>query len=369
MNSTDGTPSVRRRTGRPLARCPDWVLFQRPPVRTRRASCPGNGLSSDCYVSVMAGCGSWMPSWQGGHTINVLRRILAIWCAHIGCGRPGVVRLASLDTRCTCTWDRCSHSSHRPTRRRASSSLPWRRPVTGAGRRSSRTAFFCRAAWAVGRPARARPGPHRRPAGTAAARGVPFRRRPASCGLRRAGNGSAPSACSGRFPARWRACRRPGSRPRPPSALLRRSVRPHRPSPGRVRSTKAEPSGPRTRTGARRRAPKSRRCGSTGYAGRPATSRTIRVPRRDLLFGEVVTMPCRVNQSRFDVQEQRLVRAFRQQRRELGDHSVVNACQSGGRAVRFVGRDRRRRSRQTLEEGVITNSLRYGRPGPRRTLT
>ena len=92
---------------------------------------PGNGLSSDYCVSVLAGCRSWMLSWQDGQTIKVLRRILAISCAHIGCGRPGVARSESLDTWCTCTSDRCSHSSHRPLLRRASSSLPLRRPVPG----------------------------------------------------------------------------------------------------------------------------------------------------------------------------------------------------------------------------------------------
>src|SRR6266511_4996034 len=68
---------------------PCQVLFQRPPARTRRASCPGSGLSSDCYVSVLAGCRLWMPSWQVGQTIKVLRRFLAMSCVHDGCGCPG----------------------------------------------------------------------------------------------------------------------------------------------------------------------------------------------------------------------------------------------------------------------------------------
>jgi hypothetical protein len=140
IRSHTATPPIGRLVGAaPVGRWRgswDQVLFQRPPVRTRRASCPGNGLSSDCYVSVSAGLRWWMLSWQVGHTIKVLRRILAISCAHTGCGRPGVTSWASLDTWCTCTWDRCSHSSHRPLRRRASNSLPGRRPVSGAGWRA-----------------------------------------------------------------------------------------------------------------------------------------------------------------------------------------------------------------------------------------
>jgi hypothetical protein len=93
-------PSHRQATGE----VPCWVLFQWPPVRTRRASCPGNELSSDCYVGVLAGCRSWMPLWQVGHTISILRRILVLSRIHDGCGRPGLARSVSLETWCTCTW-------------------------------------------------------------------------------------------------------------------------------------------------------------------------------------------------------------------------------------------------------------------------
>jgi len=82
-----GTPA-RAQTAKPTkigCRFPLFAVpFQRPPARTRRASCPGNGLSSDYYVSELAGFRLWMLSWQAGHTIKVLRRILAISCAHTG---------------------------------------------------------------------------------------------------------------------------------------------------------------------------------------------------------------------------------------------------------------------------------------------
>jgi hypothetical protein len=97
-------------------------------------------LSSDYDVRA-AGCAAWMAWWQEGQTTRVFLRILAMSCAHAGCGRPGLVRSASLRTWWTSTRARWSHHSHRPVRSRVISSL---RLVAGAGWRSVRTALRCR---------------------------------------------------------------------------------------------------------------------------------------------------------------------------------------------------------------------------------
>ena len=78
---------------------------------------------------------------QGTQTMSVFLRILAMRCAHAGCGRPGRVRSASLRTWWVSTAAYCWHHSHRPLRSRVTSSL---RAGAGTAGRSSRTAFFCR---------------------------------------------------------------------------------------------------------------------------------------------------------------------------------------------------------------------------------
>ena len=63
-----------------------------PPNRTGQF--PGIRLSSDYCVSAAFGCLWWIRSWQAPQTTRVLRRRLVIACAHGGCGRPGMARLA-----------------------------------------------------------------------------------------------------------------------------------------------------------------------------------------------------------------------------------------------------------------------------------
>src|ERR1019366_2314545 len=97
-------------------------------------------LSSDYSVDLAVGCCAWMARWQAVQTTRVFLRILAMSCAHAGCGRSGCVRSASFQTWWISTVVLRSHHSHRPAWSREISSLG---RVTGAGRRSLRTAFCC----------------------------------------------------------------------------------------------------------------------------------------------------------------------------------------------------------------------------------
>jgi hypothetical protein len=92
------------------------------PVRTS-GPVPGTGLSSDYCVSALAGCPAWTAWWQGMQTTRVFLRMVAMRCAHAGCGRPGLVRSASLRTWWISTVACCSHHSHRRARSRAVSPL------------------------------------------------------------------------------------------------------------------------------------------------------------------------------------------------------------------------------------------------------
>ena len=82
-----------------------------------------------------------MAWWQGLQTMRVFLRIRVMSCAHLGCGCPVLVRSASLRTWWISTSVRVSHHSHRRVRSLWMSSL---RRVGRPGRRSVRTAFFCR---------------------------------------------------------------------------------------------------------------------------------------------------------------------------------------------------------------------------------
>jgi hypothetical protein len=102
-----------------------------------------DGLSSDYCVFAAVGCPAWMVLWQVRQTARVLRRFLAMSCAHAGGGCPAAARSASLRTWCTCTLAGCSPSSHHPARSRLMSWLP-RGRVSGAAGRSLMTALRCR---------------------------------------------------------------------------------------------------------------------------------------------------------------------------------------------------------------------------------
>ena len=82
---------LRRRVWFQLCRS----LFPTTPLRTRRASFPSNGLSSDYAVSVAVRFSAWMASWQVVQTTRVLRRRFTMSCAHAGCAGPGWPRSAS----------------------------------------------------------------------------------------------------------------------------------------------------------------------------------------------------------------------------------------------------------------------------------
>src|ERR1039457_4185032 len=81
-----------------------------------------------------------MAWWQVRQATRGFLRILAMICAHAGCGRPGCLRAASFRTWGTSTVGSFSHHWQQPVWRREVSSL---RRGTGTGERSSMTAFFC----------------------------------------------------------------------------------------------------------------------------------------------------------------------------------------------------------------------------------
>lgn len=85
--------------GRPSGEVPAGLaLFPTAPSRTRRDRFPITGLSGDYCVVIAVGCRAWMVSWQAWQTTRVLRRRLAMSATHAGCGRPGLLRSASLPT-------------------------------------------------------------------------------------------------------------------------------------------------------------------------------------------------------------------------------------------------------------------------------
>ena len=89
-----------RGRGRPSGEVPAGLaLFPTAPSRTRRDRFPITGLSGDYCVGVAVGWRAWMVSWQAWQTTRVLRRRLAMSATHAGCGRPGLLRSASLPTR------------------------------------------------------------------------------------------------------------------------------------------------------------------------------------------------------------------------------------------------------------------------------
>lgn len=77
----------------PMGRGP----FPTASSRTRRASFPRNGLSSDHSVSDAGGY-RWMWAWQRPQTTRVLRRRFAMMFIQSGRGGPGLPRSVSLWT-------------------------------------------------------------------------------------------------------------------------------------------------------------------------------------------------------------------------------------------------------------------------------
>ena len=104
--SRPGVAGGHEPSGRSDGCCCAW------PASTPHESTAASTANSSSWV----GKPPHLGTRKVGKTIRVLHRVLAISCIHIGCSRPRGCELSELGHRCTCTWARCSHSSHRPPR-------------------------------------------------------------------------------------------------------------------------------------------------------------------------------------------------------------------------------------------------------------